>query len=82
MKLVTLQNVNSVDQETGKTALHYAANYDLGDVIDLLLINEANVNALDKDLNTPLHYAARHGIYHVLFIINSRIDCKSFRIKI
>lgn len=82
MKLVNSQNVNSIDDETGRTALHFAANYDLGDVVELLLKNEANVNAVDKDLNTPLHYAAKHGIYHALSVINSQIEFKSFRLKL
>lgn len=59
---VNIRNVNSVDEETGRTALHYAANYDLDDIVELLLTNKANVNALDKELNTPLHYASKHGI--------------------
>lgn len=67
MRLVNSQNVNSVEDETGKTALHYAANYDLDDVVEVLLKNEANVNAVDNELNTPLHYAAKHGIYQVFF---------------
>lgn len=72
MKLVNSQNVNSIDEETGRTALHFAANYDLGDIVEILLKNEANVNAVDKDLNTPLHYAAKHGIGHAFFIIQQR----------
>lgn len=66
-KLVNSQNVNSLDDETGKTALHFAAEYDLDDIAEILIKNEANVNAVDKDLNTPLHYAAKHGFYHVFF---------------
>lgn len=70
MQLVNIRNVNSIDDDR-KTALHFAAYYDLGDIVEILLKNEANVNATDKDLNTPLHYAAKYGIYHVFFIINN-----------
>lgn len=78
MKLVNSQNVNSVDDETGRTALHFAANYDLGDVVELLLKNGANVNAVDNDLNTPLHYAAKHGIHHDFSLSTTKLSANHF----
>lgn len=41
----------------GKTALHYAVEYDHKDVAELLIANGADVNAKDKDGNTPGHVA-------------------------
>lgn len=42
------QNVDSLDDETGRTALHFASNYDLDDIAKILIENGANVNAVDK----------------------------------
>lgn len=55
------QNVNALDDETGKTPLAFAAKYDLDDIAEILLLHGANVNTPDKDLNTPLHYSAMGG---------------------
>lgn len=55
------ENVNAVDDETGRTPLAFAAKYDLDDIVMILLENGAVVNIFDTDLNTPLHYAALGG---------------------
>lgn len=62
--LVNAQNVNSID-DSGKTALHFAATYDLDDIAKILIKHGANVNAIDRELNTPLHLAAKHGFVHI-----------------
>jgi ankyrin repeat protein len=49
--------INARDGE-GKTALHWAALYGQGKVMELLLANKADVNSLDEDGFTPLHWAA------------------------
>lgn len=50
-----LINARDID---GKTALHWAALYGQGKVMELLLANKADVNSLDEDGFTPLHWAA------------------------
>lgn len=47
-KFLNNQNVNAVDDETGRTPLAYAAKYDLNDIVDILLSNGADVNIADK----------------------------------
>ena len=42
----------------GKAALHWAALYGQGKVMELLLAQKADVNSLDEDGFTPLHWAA------------------------
>jgi ankyrin repeat protein len=44
----------------GKTPLHAAAEATRRDVVELLLSNRAEVNARDKNGNTPLHLAAHN----------------------
>ena len=45
-------------QNTSKTALHLSALNGHGDVVRLLLDNDADVAAADDAGDTPLHYAA------------------------
>ena len=54
-------NIDTVDDWTGKTALHYAAEYGHLEIADLLLANGANVNHRDDDKATPLYFAAVGG---------------------
>ncbi len=49
-------DVNLQDNE-GKTALHYAVERGDRSLIEYLLSQDANINAKDKKDNTPLHYA-------------------------
>ena len=54
------KDINYKD-ELGRTMLHYAVlNENLGAVKILLELN-ANVNAVDNDLRTPIHYLAVVG---------------------
>jgi ankyrin repeat protein len=41
--------------------LHYAVSGDHTNVVELLLINNAEVNAKDNNGRTPLYYAAAKG---------------------
>ena len=54
-------NIDTVDDWTGKTALHYAAEYGHLEIAELLLANGANVNHRDDDKATPLYFAAVGG---------------------
>jgi len=58
-------NIDTVDDWTGKTALHYAAEYGHLEIADLLLANGANVNHRDDDKATPLYFAAVGGFVEV-----------------
>ena len=58
-------NIDTVDDWTGKTALHYAAEYGHLEIAKLLLANGANVNRRDDDKATPLYFAAVGGFVEV-----------------
>ena len=58
-------NIDTVDDWTGKTALHYAAEYGHLEIVELLLANGANVNRRDDDKATPLYFAAVGGFVDV-----------------
>ena len=58
-------DVDTVDDWTGKTALHYAAEYGHREIAKLLLANGANVNRRDDDKATPLYFAAVGGFVEV-----------------
>uniref|UniRef100_A0A8B9TMR5 ANK_REP_REGION domain-containing protein n=1 Tax=Anas platyrhynchos TaxID=8839 RepID=A0A8B9TMR5_ANAPL len=59
-----------------KTALHIAAEYGHGDLINLLLSYGAAINALDNSKDTPLHCACKAG--HLNAVI-SLINCNQRR---
>lgn len=49
---------------TGRTPLHYAvfnSQHDQNKIIEKLLLLGANINAIDVDKRTPLHFAAESG---------------------
>jgi hypothetical protein len=54
-------DIDTVDDWTGKTALHYAAEYGHLEIAKLLLANGAAVDRRDDDLATPLYFAAVGG---------------------
>ena len=62
-------NIDTVDDWTGKTALHYAAEYGHLEITELLLSNGANVNRRDDDKATPLHFAAIGGFEEVVVLL-------------
>lgn len=77
--------VSHVDREWGKTPLHFqAVKADL-EVVHLLLERGANVNARDKQLNTPLHdicaMHSRHGntkeVMEVLLVNGADVSAKN-----
>ena len=43
----------------GSTPLHHAARRGHNEIVELLVLHEAQVNATNSDLSTPLHWAAR-----------------------
>ncbi len=58
-------NIDTVDDWTSKTALHYAAEYGHLEIAKLLLANGADVNRRDDDKATPLYFAAVGGFVKV-----------------
>lgn len=52
-------SVNAVQEPTGKTCLHLAANGSCCETVRALLQHGADVNATDALGNSPLHYAAK-----------------------
>jgi hypothetical protein len=53
-------NVDLQDEE-GRTALHFAVGYGEIECAKLLISKGANINLKDHNSNTPLHYAAGYG---------------------
>ncbi|XP_052599245.1 ankyrin repeat domain-containing protein 55 isoform X1 [Peromyscus californicus insignis] len=55
-------SIINCDDESGKTCVHIAAASGFGDIItDLAKVPECNLQALDMDDRTPLHWAAAAG---------------------
>lgn len=55
-------SIINYDDESGKTCVHIAAASGFGDIInDLAKVPECNLQALDVDDRTPLHWAAASG---------------------
>jgi len=53
-----------LQQNKGReTALHYAAGLRRADVVEILLRQGANVNAVTNKLQTPLHYAVNFDLW-------------------
>ncbi len=62
-------DVDTVDDWTGKTALHYAAEYGHLEIAELLLASGAAVDRRDDDQTTPLHFAAIGGFEEVVVLL-------------
>ena len=54
-------NVNEVDPDTGRTALHWAARENRDEIIGILIEAKADVNAQDRTGKGPLTLAAESG---------------------
>jgi len=57
---------------SGRTPLHWAAQFGLVDVADLLIQSGAGVDRQGKDGATPLHWAARGGHHEVARLLLAR----------
>lgn len=49
--------INTGEKNTGSTALHLAVAMGYGDIVDQLLVEDADIRALDKEGRTSLDYA-------------------------
>lgn len=58
--------VNARDDESEKTPLHFAAEYGMAEVAEVLIRNKADVNAEDLDGWTPLYYTTNKEIAEML----------------
>jgi len=54
------KDVNLQD-ELGRSPLHFACAHDHMDIVKELIANKANVNIVDAKNNTPLHYSSGYG---------------------
>uniref|UniRef100_A0A0K0D7U4 ANK_REP_REGION domain-containing protein n=1 Tax=Angiostrongylus cantonensis TaxID=6313 RepID=A0A0K0D7U4_ANGCA len=61
--------LNQTDQHLGMTALHWAIDSGCDNVVRYLLAKNADVNAVDPDGNTPLHFGKFE--LHCVFLYNS-----------
>lgn len=62
------KDVNMQDDE-GRTPLHYAAAHDNTRIAQTLVDNKADLEKLDSKSNTPLHYACGYGRLDVVDIL-------------
>ena len=62
--LIELFPITEIDHKTsrGQTALHLAVTADNNNVVDWLLFNKANINALDLNKESPIFLAAKLGL--------------------
>ena len=59
-------DVNKVDPLTKKTAIHFATEQGMDDVIDWLLKADCDLNKTDANGNTALHLAVHDGHYEIV----------------
>lgn len=58
------------DGDGGKMAIHYASACGHANIVRALLLhNRSLVNAIDHELNTPLHHAGMNEHYHVAIVL-------------
>ena len=61
-KLISLNlDILKLEDEKGRTALHYACMWANFEVLRILLENGADIDHRDKEGNVPLHYAILYG---------------------
>ena len=68
-------NVNKVDPLTKKTAIHFATEQGMGDVIGWLLSADCDLNKTDANGNTALHLAVHDGYYDIVKKLASDPRC-------
>jgi ankyrin repeat protein len=72
-------NLNKVDPLTKKSALHFATEQDMAQVVEWLISSkskiECNINHMDANGNAPLHLAVLEGLTDVVEVLISRPKC-------
>jgi ankyrin repeat protein len=73
--------VNQMDIAQKRTALHYAATHDRGDVVKTLLehASELDLNLKDRNGDTPLHLATKNGRIDVVKALCQNPDQQRLR---
>ena len=71
---IALRKAAAAVNERNQTALHYTALSGHVDVVKVLIQNDADVNAVDKDKWTPLHYAATKHVDVAKVLIQNGAD--------
>ncbi|MFC4323200.1 ankyrin repeat domain-containing protein [Litchfieldia salsa] len=70
-----VDDINSVDDEEGRTALMYAVIDEENDAVKLLLDKGANVNLQDDFGNTALHFASQNHLLDIArLLLNYKAD--------
>ena len=64
----SLDHLNTPCDNKQMTPLHAAMSQDHCNTAAILIVTRANVDALDSDGKTPLHYAAKNGNYKCLMV--------------
>ncbi|XP_059045315.1 ankyrin repeat domain-containing protein 27-like [Achroia grisella] len=59
----------NISDSFGFTPLHYAARYGLDELCNILILNKANINCINKKSQTPLHLAALNNKIIVIRIL-------------
>lgn len=67
------------DGKSGRTPLHYAVEFELLPVIQLLMNSGANVNAASFSGNTPIQTASGRGLHHVTKLLLGNLQDASGR---
>ena len=70
-KLIDVSDVNEQD-ESGRTGLHYAAQFDRFLVVSLILEIEGVINCVDSLGNVAIHLAAQEGHINIIKILSSK----------
>ena len=61
--------VDSLDKETGNTALHMASANGFEEIASHLISQGADINLVNKNGNTPLHWACVNGKLSVVKLL-------------
>ena len=69
-------DVNAKDDFDGRTPLHYAVQLGHKEIVELLIANDADVNAKNKYGETPLLSAATKGIAELLIAKGADVNAK------
>ncbi|XP_053402810.1 ankyrin-1-like [Mercenaria mercenaria] len=76
-------NLNKVDPLTKKSALHFATEQDMAQVVGWLITSksetECNINQVDANGNSPLHLAVLEGLTDVVEVL---VNCPNCWVKV
>lgn len=81
--LITKGDHTDVDARTtmNRTPLHLAVLHNHLEVVKVLIYHNADINSIDNEFNTPLHYSAALGYYELvswLLSQNPKVDIQNY----